>query len=74
MKSRPRKISCPKRVEFLMDGPVYELLLKRLGSEQTVAEFMRRSVEYWIGVEGWKSSSESQKEDKHTWKTKSEMP
>lgn len=59
MKSRPRKLTCPKRVEFLLDGPVYDLLLKRLGDEQTVAEFMRRSVAYWLGVEEWEKKTQN---------------
>lgn len=41
MKHRPRKIISPKRVEFLLDGPVYYVLLKRLEGRMSVSEYMR---------------------------------
>lgn len=45
MKSRPRKIFFPKRVEFLLDNPIYELLKKRAVQQDTsVSEILRELV------------------------------
>lgn len=44
MTNRPRKLISPKRVEVLIDEPVYYFMLKRLEGRMTVSEYIRHLI------------------------------
>lgn len=71
MKSRPRKLISPKRVEFLLDEPLYNALIRKKGNDITISEYIRRMIEVIV----WNNNIEQfEEEDKRVWKTKKEMP
>lgn len=44
MKHRPKKLSYPKRVEFLLDGFIYDTLVQSLPEDYSVSEYLRTLI------------------------------
>ena len=44
MTSRPRKLISPKRVEILIDEPIYHFMVKRLDGHMSISEYIRHLI------------------------------